>query len=735
MSDILSCEKLATKAELQELRDQINNLLGKKEEGGEPIDVLTKGNLFGTEINSRLIEDFSIEIDSETGEVQTMFFVGGEGGKVPSLRESATAAMRSLVDFGKFAVKTGKLGWNLATNADRRAAFNEKTWRLVADMIDSNETLRSTEVAIRSANRRKKSLLELLDKNDGDLVASKQDIEDYRQDLEDYNLKLDEVKGEIIEHNSKITELEYDDFLQKDAIAQINQDVIDLTAYLNQNTLMDNQLKEDLKLRFLEMDFVINSLQEEVDLIFEFSSKTSFRLYETELEIDKIIEDSIEIKKEQDNLELRLVEVENFIKDPDSINQLPSITPATTTDYIIKRSRSSSGADAWSRDNVIRTQKFGIDLADKLTGNNSFFDPTFEDTVKNPNLFSDAAENLLSQVPDVTNFTTTDPNTTNPNDVTPKDIEKVISAIVADQLVPPLNDIQTKTSKDAIKSAASDAICDQSNNPNSCLNTQIKQPLQNGFNKGLNDLFNKLNAALNAAILAQGNKILGIVKDTNQVLKNSLLGSVADKVLNALNTALLVHNAAMLSSQIGETIGDIASSVLDSVGIKDSDGNAIDVNGVIKTKLVSLLQGLLGEANYQSLTQKIAASNRIYQAGQNIVNDTIDLFDATHQVLEQTGGNVARIGNSLREAGGVEFDAYEEMNEEVRASSKVFKRLEFVEDTTDSAYSIVSDIADIKDTIASISENREEFDEAIEEFSKEASEAEAEREQKIEGLE
>jgi hypothetical protein len=41
---MLSCEALATKAEVQELRNQINTLLGKKEDGSVQ-DVLTQGNL------------------------------------------------------------------------------------------------------------------------------------------------------------------------------------------------------------------------------------------------------------------------------------------------------------------------------------------------------------------------------------------------------------------------------------------------------------------------------------------------------------------------------------------------------------------------------------------------------------------------------------------------------------------------------------------------------------------
>ncbi len=45
---MIPCEALATKAELEELRNQINQLLGQPEEGEGTIDVLGLGSLTGT---------------------------------------------------------------------------------------------------------------------------------------------------------------------------------------------------------------------------------------------------------------------------------------------------------------------------------------------------------------------------------------------------------------------------------------------------------------------------------------------------------------------------------------------------------------------------------------------------------------------------------------------------------------------------------------------------------------
>ena len=62
----------------------------------------------------------------------------------------------------------------------------------------------------------------------------------------------------------------------------------------------------------------------------------------------------------------------------------------------------------------------------------------------------------------------------------------------------------------------------------------------------------------------------------------------ADKALQMLNTVLLINNAMFLGSNIADTVGDTASLVLSSLGIKDSQGQAINVNQVIGNTVTHL---------------------------------------------------------------------------------------------------------------------------------------------------
>lgn len=780
MATIQQCEDLATKAELEELREQINQLLGKTEDGNI-IDVLEQGNLFNTAINNRLIEDFEIEIDANTGQVQTLFWVGSPGETIEKLvKGAATAGINKLATTAKGSVAVGKLAIDLAFNSDKRAQANEEFWKRIADLIDKNDSLRKTELRLRASTRRAKSVWEALDKNASQTVSPTQDIEEYKQIVAQDKQTLEELKADYIEQENKIKDIEQMDFIQNDAIAKVNQDVADVNDWLIQDTLLDQQFKEDVFNDMSIVESAINDQQSQIDELLEYIELLIARTIDTETDIEDIIDDFSEIEIEQEELIARVIDIEDFLKNDPELLDLSDDEKKTTTPNFFKRVYKNSGGVPINVKNHIVTQKLGtIDIGSQLAGNPETInspktglpiniqeekEKTYQDILFGDDNFGDLMDALKLKYPDFTTDsstsnttetntetnTETETNTTTQPQVTPQDLENwgidfkdsfnndfeaTITAIIAGTITPPLNDILNQTKPENITSAASDAICEQADNPSSCLNAKVKKPIMDGMNNGLNQLMRNINTLLNSAILAQGQKILNIVKDTNTVLKRGFQSQLTDKVLNGLNTALLIHNASMLSGQIAETLGDTASIVLNSLGIKDNDDNPIDVNGVVKAKLTKLIEGIVGKQNTKEFLEKLAQANRIYQTGQNIVNDTIDLFDTTHQILEQTGGNVAKIGNALREAGEVDFDAYTEMNEEMIRKSKVFNRLEGIEEKVDTIYSITSDVESIKDTVASLSENREELTEAIDEFKEKKETEEVAREAAIEALE
>ena len=72
-----------------------------------------------------------------------------------------------------------------------------------------------------------------------------------------------------------------------------------------------------------------------------------------------------------------------------------------------------------------------------------------------------------------------------------------------------------------------------------------------------------------------------------------------------------------------------------------------------KAKMTELLSSVIGATNYEALTKKIAAANRIYQSAANVLDLTRSLFDSARNVAELTAENTGKIGNALRESGAV----------------------------------------------------------------------------------
>ncbi|NJM88291.1 MAG: hypothetical protein HC847_15115 [Hydrococcus sp. RU_2_2] len=55
----------------------------------------------------------------------------------------------------------------------------------------------------------------------------------------------------------------------------------------------------------------------------------------------------------------------------------------------------------------------------------------------------------------------------------------------------------------------------------------------------------------------------------NELSKKAWRATRMDKILNALNTILLIHNAAMLSNNLAQTLGEVTSQLLHTINIRD----------------------------------------------------------------------------------------------------------------------------------------------------------------------
>ena len=111
---------------------------------------------------------------------------------------------------------------------------------------------------------------------------------------------------------------------------------------------------------------------------------------------------------------------------------------------------------------------------------------------------------------------------------------------------------------------------------------------------------------------------------------------------------LNLHNAFSLSSSLIAPIVSFLNNVFQIFGMKDKDGNAVDVKDVVGDPLENILKKLLGTESTEELLLFLTKANRIIQTGSNVLYDLQGLTDSVRSIGQQTGEYVAKIGNALK---------------------------------------------------------------------------------------
>lgn len=273
-----------------------------------------------------------------------------------------------------------------------------------------------------------------------------------------------------------------------------------------------------------------------------------------------------------------------------------------------------------------------------------------------------------------------------------------------------------------LTAAAAAGTC-QTTQPGGCMQNNVVNPIKAG-QASLGELFNNL---ANTGLAVQNAAILSIVTNTNQAVRHATYGLQAiqgfaqtawsftksDKILNAINTTLLIHNASMLSQNIAVTVGDVISNGLEAIGIKDAEGQAINFNEVVGSSITNLITSVIGAENYASLSTNWAKANRIYQTGVNVLSNVRSIIDTTQDIAETAGENVSLIGNALKKSGVVRENSYPWMPENLNTESRWLNRLDKIQDSVEIFEDIIDNARDISEELSEMKENSTKFKEEI----------------------
>ncbi|MCL1468676.1 hypothetical protein [Argonema galeatum] len=196
------------------------------------------------------------------------------------------------------------------------------------------------------------------------------------------------------------------------------------------------------------------------------------------------------------------------------------------------------------------------------------------------------------------------------------------------------------------------------------------------------------------------------------------------EVMTGITFIVTLHNAAMLSNNLVQTLGTIIDTGLDVIGMKNEEGQSFNISEILGKKASDLMKTLLGEATWTNVQNDFKLANRMYQATSNIANSINSLLDSTRSIIQLGAENTGKIGNALKAAGVVWENAYNWMPEQINeitakqnALTKITTTIQEIDNTAGIVSSAVSEIKSIQDTVGEIKKQQEEWDKAKKELS------------------
>ena len=280
---------------------------------------------------------------------------------------------------------------------------------------------------------------------------------------------------------------------------------------------------------------------------------------------------------------------------------------------------------------------------------------------------------------------------------------------------------QQPLTAEQITKASQQGACNALNSPgcNKGITNQIKQG-NDQINNRLNTLFGAGNAAANAQQISLLNTI-------NTKLGAQLPGGLAgtfgrlwqtlqvDRVLNILTYISTLHNAMMLSNNIGQTLFGVVDNISQAVGFKwqNEKGNEVGFASIVSQWTTNFFKGLFGEENFNALNANFKKANRIYQAGANIIDSVRSMMDSVRNVSEFIAENTGRIGNALKRYAVIGEDAFKWMPEKVDGRSIWLQRLENIEEAASGIEMITGEVLSITQNVNEIQEQAQKFKNSI----------------------
>lgn len=227
----------------------------------------------------------------------------------------------------------------------------------------------------------------------------------------------------------------------------------------------------------------------------------------------------------------------------------------------------------------------------------------------------------------------------------------------------------------------------------------------------LDDLQKNLDRSVGAANIAGDGGIFAYLVKMQTFAEKAWEATRLQKVVNALTLLTVVHNASMISRDVGETLGYAIAQGLDVLGVEDEKGQTLDVNNWFGKQTTAFFEGIFGVERWRGLNATWNKANRIISSASNIVYTIRSISDGVKEVTEMAAENTGKIGNALKRSGLVTERSYPWMAEKVRAQDAWSRKTARVMDGLESAENIAGSFAQVTSNVKEIQEETAELKE------------------------
>jgi hypothetical protein len=189
-----------------------------------------------------------------------------------------------------------------------------------------------------------------------------------------------------------------------------------------------------------------------------------------------------------------------------------------------------------------------------------------------------------------------------------------------------------------------------------------------------------------------------------------------DRVLNILTLTLTLQNAYFLCDSLKIVTLQMISDALSVIGIKNKEGDALNINQILDKSIEDILKQVLGVQELEGIKKEWKALSRIYQAGSNIINSVQSMAWSVLNALNIIGSANAQIGNALKKYKVLGERAFAWMNPSPNFHNKFFT-------ATFNALNIVSNIDFVAQSVISARQSVDQIEQQSGEFQTDFTEA------------